>query len=451
VSERAPHGIVGRRVDLRPDFGLTADDYARHRAGFPESLFERLAARRIGLAGQTVVDVGTGTGALARGFARRGCRVVGIDPSSPMLEQARRLDAGEELSVEYRVGRAEQTGLADGIADVVSAGQCWHWFDRPRAAAEAARLLRAGGAIVIAHFDWIPLAGNVVRATEELIERHNPAWKLGWGLGVHPQWLRDLGEAGYREIESFAYDVDAPYTPEAWRGRIRASAGVGGTLPPDQVKEFDQALELLLATRYPGDLLQIPHRVFAVLARPPLGQAARDAGSQAEPDADRASRRASSGAVTVAIREADLGDPAQGAALVEIVDSYARGPGGQGAPLTEAARANLVKGLVEHPAAFVLLAFAGGRAVGAAVCVWGFSTFAGRPFVNVHDLAVLPDFQGRGVGSALLEQVERRARERGCCKLTLEVHDTNRGAKRLYERFGFGPWVEPQLYVTKRL
>jgi SAM-dependent methyltransferase len=254
---------------MKPDFGATSQDYARHRAGFPHSLFERLAAHGIGRSGQSIVDLGTGTGSLARGFARYGCRVIGIDPAEEMLQAARELDAAFGISVEYHVARAEHTGLRDAAFDVVAAGQCWHWFDRPRAAAEAARILKPDGILVIAHFDWIPLSGNMVRATEELIEHHNPNWKLGRGLGIQPLWLRDLGEAGYRSLETFSYDVEVPYTPEAWRGRIRASAGVGGSMTAEQVAEFDDELAELLASRFSGTLLQVPHRVFAVLARVP--------------------------------------------------------------------------------------------------------------------------------------------------------------------------------------
>ncbi|HTW06785.1 MAG TPA: methyltransferase domain-containing protein [Acidimicrobiales bacterium] len=68
------------------EFGKTAEDYARHRAGFPESLFDRLVTFGIGRSGQEVVDVGTGTGTVARNFALRGCRVVGIDPSPEMTD-----------------------------------------------------------------------------------------------------------------------------------------------------------------------------------------------------------------------------------------------------------------------------------------------------------------------------------------------------------------------------
>jgi SAM-dependent methyltransferase len=252
-----------------PEFGAAAEDYRRYRAGFPESLFERLAGLAIGLPGQEIVDLGTGTGSLARGFALRGCRVIGIDPDARLLAQARELDSEAGVEVDYREGRAEDTALPAASQDVVAAGQCWHWFDRPAAAREVARILRPDGLALITHFDWLPLAGNTVEATEKLIESHNPDWHFGGGMGLYPQWLRDLGEAGFLSIETFSYDLDVPYTPEAWRGRVRASAGIGGTLPEAQVAAFDRDLESLLAADFPGQVLAIPHRVFAVIATPP--------------------------------------------------------------------------------------------------------------------------------------------------------------------------------------
>ena len=155
--------------------------------------------------------------------------------------------------------------------------------------------------------------------------------------------------------------------------------------------------------------------------------------------------------VHVEVRDADLSDERDGSALVAIIDSYARGSGGQNAPLTAEARDRLAPGLLEHPAAFALLALLDGEPVGVAVCVWGFSTFAGKPSLNIHDLAVSSEWRARGIGGRLLAEVERRARECGACKVTLEVHDTNEGAKRLYERHGFGPWDPPTLFVTKPL
>lgn len=253
-------------MDTRVQFGLTAEDYARYRAGFPDEFFERIDRETPLQPGALLVDLGAGTGTLARGFARRGCSVIGIDLSAPMLEQAAALDQAAGVRVEYRVAMAEKTGLPDASVDVVTAGQCWHWFDRPRAAAEVRRVLKPGGLLIIAHFDWIPLPGNVVEATEALIKEHNPEWDHGGGNGLYPQWLTDVGEAGFADIRTFSFDVLVAYEPEAWRGRIRASAGVGASLDPPAVTRFDRALARILQERFPGTVLQVPHRVFAVLA-----------------------------------------------------------------------------------------------------------------------------------------------------------------------------------------
>lgn len=253
----------GRRVD----FGRTSGDYARWRQGFPEPFFDRLLAMGVGGPGAIVLDLGTGTGTIARGFAGRGADVTALDPAEALLVQAAALDEQAGVAVTYRVGRAEVLEFESSSFDCVVAGQSWHWFDRPRAAAEAHRVLRPGGCLVIAHFDWIPLAGNVVAATEALILAHNPAWAMAGGTGLYPQWLSDLATAGFDALETFSFELVVPYTHEAWRGRIRASAGVRATLNEDATAAFDAALATLLRRDFPEDPLAVPHRVWAVLGR----------------------------------------------------------------------------------------------------------------------------------------------------------------------------------------
>jgi SAM-dependent methyltransferase len=248
------------------DFGRTALDYATHRAGFPDLLFDRLATLDLQIDDAAVVDLGTGTGALARGFARRGAKAIGVDTARPMLEQARRLDAAEGLAIDYRLGRAEETGLPSGAFDIVAAGQCWHWFDRPRATTEAFRLLAQARHLVIAYLDWLPLPDSVVEATEKLILKHNPAWQMAGGSGVHPEYLADLSGGGFIGIQTFSFDLIIPYTHEAWRGRIRASAGVAASLVEDAVARFDHEHAAMLKSRFQIEPLQVPHRVWAAVA-----------------------------------------------------------------------------------------------------------------------------------------------------------------------------------------
>jgi len=93
--------------------------------------------------------------------------------------------------------------------------------------------------------------------------------EAGGGLGIHPLWARDMGVAGFANIETFSFDIDSIYTHDAWRGRIRASAGVGASLAPDAVAVFDAELAAMLARRWPEDPMRVPHRVFAAIGIAP--------------------------------------------------------------------------------------------------------------------------------------------------------------------------------------
>lgn len=143
---------------------------------------------------------------------------------------------------------------------------------------------------------------------------------------------------------------------------------------------------------------------------------------------------------------ADYHNPVHAAALVQLLDAYAQDPAGGGEALSEFAKANLARELAARPQAFSVLAFAGDEAVGLVNCIEGFSTFACRPLVNVHDVAVLAGFRGQRVGEQMLALVEQIAQERGACKLTLEVLAGNASAIRLYERVGFaGYQLDPAM------
>jgi ribosomal protein S18 acetylase RimI-like enzyme len=142
-------------------------------------------------------------------------------------------------------------------------------------------------------------------------------------------------------------------------------------------------------------------------------------------------------ASTVTIVEADLANPKHQREVLAMTAAYALDPMGNGGPLAGDVVARLIPGLREHPTTLIFLAYVGEQAVGIATCFYGFSTFAARPLINIHDLAVLPGHRGRGIGRALLEAVERKARERGCSKITLEVQENNLTARQIYKAAGF--------------
>jgi SAM-dependent methyltransferase len=155
------------------DFGKTAADYGRYRAGFPNELFERLAALGIGVPPCAVLDLGTGTGTLGRGFSLRGCDVTGLDPSTALMVEAR-------------------------------------------------------------------------DATEQLVMRHNPAWKMAGGIGIHGYALADVAIAGFTRIETFSFDVGQVYTPE---GGADACARALGSLRVSRPTKWRSSMRSLRICR----------------------------------------------------------------------------------------------------------------------------------------------------------------------------------------------------------
>ena len=120
-----------------------------------------------------------------------------------------------------------------------------------------------------------------------------------------------------------------------------------------------------------------------------------------------------------------------------LLDAYARDPMGGGKALPAKVLANLATELARIPHAFSVLCYADSQPAGLANCFTGFSTFQCKPLVNIHDLIVLEEFRGLGLGRRLLEKVEELAREMGACKITLEVLENNTTAQKAYSKFGF--------------
>lgn len=151
--------------------------------------------------------------------------------------------------------------------DAITAGQCWHWFDGRAVATECRRLLRPGGALAIAHFNYLPLPGSAAEASEALILERNPSWPLAGVTRMEGRWDAVVRGAGFRDLASFAYEIDVAYTQDGWVGRMRACNGVVALGEPGAA-EYADALARMLRRRFP-EPLQVRHEVFALVGRTP--------------------------------------------------------------------------------------------------------------------------------------------------------------------------------------
>ena len=264
------HGLSAIDPGNVIDWSKTSTDYATHRPGPPPRFYQMLHALGVGLPGQRILDLGTGTGVLARQFASQGATVSGVDIAKGQIAAAQELAERDGVSVDFRVAGAERTPFADNRFDAITANQCWLYFDKMRRPfAEAQRLLAGGGVLVTSHFSWLARLDPVARASEQLVLKHNPAWSASdWHGEIPnvPQWVAE-NPGAFRVRALFWFDEAIPFTRESWRGRIRACRGVGAALEPGAVQAFDEEHAALLAEIAP-EQFTVLHRLDAHLFEP---------------------------------------------------------------------------------------------------------------------------------------------------------------------------------------
>jgi len=261
------HGLGAIDPGRIIDWGHTAEDYAKYRPGPPLSFYEKLRVLGVGLPNQALLDLGTGTGVLAREFARQGlARVCGSDKSETQIKMAIELAKKDQLKVEFVTASAEQQPFGDHEFDLISANQCWLYFDLNKVIPEVKRLLKKNGLLLTSHFSWLPRLDDIAHQTEKMILKYNPQWTAADYSGevpAFPKWA----EGHFRLKSMFYYDESIPFTIESWRGRIRACRAIGAALSDQEVKKFDEEHGQLLEKTVQKNFTVL-HRIDAHIFEP---------------------------------------------------------------------------------------------------------------------------------------------------------------------------------------
>ena len=237
----------------------TSEDYSKYRPGYPDGYFLLLQELGIGLKNQDILDIGTGTGALALPFAKQGAHVTGVDISKGQIEAAKTLASQKKLNVRFIVAKAEETNLPDKSFDVITASMCWGYLDQKKMPEEAARLLRKNGLLLISSLNWERDGDTITQRTGELLKKYGSERKhqrRREAGSIIPEWSKEK----FRLKTYHTYYVTIPFTKESWRGRIRASRGVGAILSREKTEEFDREHQKLLDD-IGKDHFDIKHRI----------------------------------------------------------------------------------------------------------------------------------------------------------------------------------------------
>ena len=248
------------------DFGRTSEDYALYRDIYPASLFDGLRAAGIGLQGQRILDLGTGTGAFPRGLYGGGAEFTGVDISPEQIREAGRMARAGGMDIRFLAGAAEDVDFPPGSFDVVSAVQCFLYFDKDAVLPKIHRLLAEDGLFLTVWMAWLPGESEIARETEALVLKYNPRWRGGGYAGQEagdvPAWAAPL----FSVRDAYAWTENVPFSRESWMGRIRACRGVAAALDADATAAFDAEHGRML-DGLSGDVFAVPHQILVRIFR----------------------------------------------------------------------------------------------------------------------------------------------------------------------------------------
>lgn len=247
------------------DWGRASREYARYRDIYPPAFYERILGLGLCQKGQKVLDLGTGTGVLPRNLYSWGAEFTGVDISENQIAQAERLTQEAGMKIAYRVSPGEELDFPEETCDVVTACQCFQYFDRQRLFPELHRVLKPEGRFCILFMAWLPEESPIAAKTEELVLRYNPSWTGAHMTRALPEIPEESKEL-FDVEERFGFDLDIPFTRETWNGRIRACRGIGASsLPEEEIARFEEEHRAFLAAV--PEPFTIPHFATVLLLR----------------------------------------------------------------------------------------------------------------------------------------------------------------------------------------
>ena len=241
------------------DFGKTSADYAKFRDIYPDEFYKKLTGLNLGTENQTVLDLGTGTGVLPRNMYRYGAKWTGADISQNQIEYAKKLSVEKGMNIRYVCSSAEDLDFPPETFDVVTACQCFGYFDKKIVLPKIHELLKTGGHFAVLFMAWLPKEDKIAAKTEELVLKYNPDWS-GGGWKRNRVIMPDWAEPYFALEDALGFDIPVSFTRETWNGRIKSCRGIGASsLSAQEIAAWEKEHLTYLATV--PETFDIPHWV----------------------------------------------------------------------------------------------------------------------------------------------------------------------------------------------
>ena len=258
--------IIDKKIDGGKafDWGKTSSDYAKYRDIYPQDFYDKIVSRKLCIKGQNVLDIGTGTGVIPRNMYRYGAKWIGTDISEKQIEQAKILS--KDMDIEYYAYSAEDLVFSDNTFDVITACQCFWYFDHDIIMPKLHRLLKENGRILVLYMAWLPFDDKIAGMSENLVLKYNPDW-TGCKETRHEIFIPNVYDKYFKRIHNEIFDVKISFTRESWNGRIKACRGIGASLSEDKVAEFEKEHKEMLSKIAPDEFDILHYCAISVIEK----------------------------------------------------------------------------------------------------------------------------------------------------------------------------------------
>lgn len=248
------------------DWGLTSKEYAKYRDIYPQIFYDKIVQRNLCVNGQTVLDLGTGTGVLPRNMYKYGAKWIGADISENQIIEAERLSKSANMDIQYIVSATENIDFPDSGFDVITACQCFWYFNHKITSPKFAKMLKDNGRLLVLYMAWLPLEDNIAGASEELVLKYSPDWS-GAEETMKPIIIDDEVYDYFEPVSHEEYRIMIPFTRESWHGRMKACRGVGASLNEQELASWEEEHKFLLEKIAPQNFDVLHYAALAELKK----------------------------------------------------------------------------------------------------------------------------------------------------------------------------------------
>lgn len=246
------------------DWGKTSADYAKFRDIYPQEFYDKIINRKRCIDGQSVLDLGTGTGVLPRNMYQYGAKWTGTDSSENQIEQAKILSTG--MDIDYYARPAEMIDFPEHSFDVITACQCFWYFDHEQVMPKLFHMLKPDGCILVLYMAWLPFEDKIAEASETLVLKYSPEWS-GAGERMHPILIPECYFEKFELVYHEEYPLEVPFTRESWNGRMKACRGIGASLAEEEIAAWEQEHKKLLTEIAPDEFNILHYGAIAELKK----------------------------------------------------------------------------------------------------------------------------------------------------------------------------------------